>query len=257
MRFDWLTASTAARRELYRTCKRIVDGHFLGDWNGFYRTVFGQPLVAGIGYQDNFRSGRISRSRANAIVKWIAIHHTREAELLNTAIGQLDPSTSDGWTNFVQDQGRDDGLTIVRFADLGIVGFASSSMTGSVRLRLGEQFCLRLEADSEGVALALQCVRGAWFSLPLSAGGLMVTIQDGAQFLPRDASTNEPIPLSDETDGGQVRFVMLIGDGVWIDSTVRTLEGHDAIPAAILDALATSASRASFIDVYVTDALIM
>ncbi|MEE4455319.1 hypothetical protein [Novosphingobium resinovorum] len=82
MTFDWLSASPDARIELYRSCKRVVDGHFLGSWDRFYKLALGDNASFGVGYEDNFRKGRIARSKAAMLARWLSIHHTREAEQL-------------------------------------------------------------------------------------------------------------------------------------------------------------------------------
>jgi hypothetical protein len=210
MAYDWISASFEARRLLYRATKQIVDRHYAGHWSRFYEAVFDHGSVPGTGYEDNFRSGRISRIKANAIHRWISIHHTQAAIALDTAVIALPDAVTveDSWQSFIDAHGQYGALEVVTMDDLGIVGFASDKTDNAYRIKLGEAFCFRFTSDHSGAALAFQQAKGVWYLLPLRHDGLVTEIERGTQILPRDGDT--PLPLSEDSDTGLVRFVMIV-----------------------------------------------
>jgi hypothetical protein len=234
MAYDWITASTEARRHLYRSTKQIVDRHYLGNWQSFYDAVFANGFHGGAGYEDNFRSGRIGRKPANAIAQWLATHHPIEADALERAVSG---NSSDTWQQFVNDHATGDHLTIVPLDELGIVGFAAPKHDEAVSLRMGQEFCFGLHVKMHGTAIAFQQTRGEWFGLPLSDVQLTTPMDTGDYILPRAASTGVPLPLSEETDSGLVTFVFLIAESAIIEATAVDIVTGSPISAHILRTL--------------------
>jgi hypothetical protein len=156
MAYDWINASPNARRLLYRASKQIVDRHYAGHWSRFYEAVFDRGGVPGTGYEDNFRAGRISRIKANAIHRWISIHHTQAAIALDSAVTALPDAVTveDSWQSFIDAHGQYSALEIVTMNDLGIVGFARDKTNAAYRIKLGQAFCFRLTSKRSGAALA-------------------------------------------------------------------------------------------------------
>lgn len=238
MAFDWLTASHAARAELYRSCKRVVDGYFVGNWGKFYAAVFDGSGTFGQGYEDNFRKGMIARPKAAQLARWLSIHHTREAELLAQRVAQLASEQALGWEAYLAQSARDDALSLISMASLGIVGFARSTDSPLPRFRLGEEFCLRLNAEAEGSALGFQRVRGHWYPLRLADDRLEADIAFGETVLPRSTTTGEILPLSDDEDGGRILFVLIVADQEFIATMATNLTAQQVIPPATLDQIA-------------------
>ena len=211
MAYDWINASPEARRLLYRASKQIVDRHFAGHWSRFYEAVFDRGGVPGTGYEDNFRSGRISRIKANAIHRWISIHHTQAVIALDAAVTELPDAAlvEDSWQLFIDTHGQYSALEIVTLDDLAIVGFAREKIGDAYRIKLGEAFCFRLTSEHSGAALAFQQAKGVWYALPLRQDALEVEVEHGTQIVPRDGDM--PMPLSEDSDTGLYRFVMIVG----------------------------------------------
>ncbi len=122
---DWLSATREDRRRLYRHTKRIVDRHYGGDWSRFYADIPAHVTPGGVGDQDNFRAGRISRKRAAAIFDWIATHYPDVAAM---AAAVEVPTSSIGWESFLQTHGEEGRLRVVTLdsASLTIVAFAAN-----------------------------------------------------------------------------------------------------------------------------------
>jgi hypothetical protein len=109
--------------------------------------------------------------------------------------------------------------------DLGIVGFARDKTNAAYRIKLGQAFFFRLTSELSGAALAFQQAKGVWYALPLRQDGLAVEIERGTQIVPRDGDT--PLPLSEDSDTGLVRFVMIVAANEMIDMMAKSLAvGH-------------------------------
>ena len=246
MAYDWINASFEARRLLYRATKQIVDRHYAGNWSRFYEAVFGRGGVPGSGYEDNFRSGRISRIKANMIHRWISIHHTQAAIALDSAVTALPDAVrvEDAWQSFIDAHAQHGALEIVKLDDLAIVGFARGRKKRIVTIRRGEAFCLRLTSDMAGQCIGLQRSGALWFPLPLSHDNNVVSITAGVQILPRDAS-GEVIPLSEEADAGRNEFVLVIASDQCLASMASLAISDEAISPESLEASAETLESAA------------
>lgn len=241
MAYDWITASPEARRLLYRCSKQIVDRHYAGHWSKFYEAVFDHDGEPGMGYEDNFRSGRISRIKANAIHRWISIHHTQAAIALDASVtAAFEAVTAKNlWESFIDTHGQYDALEIIKLDDLAIVGFASGKRKSIATIRRGEAFSLRLTSDMAGRCIGLQRTGAFWFPLPLSHDNSIVLVTAGVQILPRDDS-GDVMPLSEEADTGRFEFVLLIASDQCLPSLPLLTIGEDAISLDRLEALAAT-----------------
>jgi hypothetical protein len=257
MAYDWINASPEARRLLYRASKQIVDRHYAGNWSRFYEAVFGRGGVPGSGYEDNFRSGRISRIKANMIHRWISIHHTQAAIALDSAVTALPDAAKvkDAWQSFIDAYGQYGALEIVKLDDLAIVGFARGRKKRMATIRRGEAFCLRLTSDMAGRCIGLQRSGALWFPLPLSHDNSMVSITAGVQILPRDAS-GDVMPLSEEADAGRYEFVLVIASDQCLASITALTISEEAISPESLEALAEALDSAPLFAVHRAPVLI-
>lgn len=245
MAYDWINASPEARRLLYRTSKQIVDRHYAGHWSRFYEAVFDRGGVPGSGYEDNFRAGRVSRIKANAIHRWISIHHTQAAIALDSAVTALPGAVKveDAWQSFIDTHGHYGALEIVRLNELAIVGFARGKRKAIATIRRGEAFCLRLTSDMAGRCIGLQRSGAMWFSLPLSHDNSLVSVTAGVQILPRDAS-GDTMPLSEESDAGRYEFVLLIASDQCLAAMTALTISEEAISPECLAVLAETLENA-------------
>lgn len=210
MTHDWLNATEDDRRALYVLTKQVVDGQFQGKWPTFYTEVFNRKFETGIGYEDNFRKGKISRINANAIARWL---EKTQPSFRAQLIELLQPDAIVRWSDFLSTNGRVGGLRLIRPAEINIVGLAGRSRVPQEQVRIGEEFLLQLTSSIEGAAIGLQKSGGRWFHLPLSddGGGLMVGT--GTNIIPRSADAGLPIPLSEDGDRGIAHFAILITPG--------------------------------------------
>lgn len=244
MTYDWLKASVDARRALYRVCKRVVDGQFVGHWQHFYEAALGSAAIAGTGYEDNFRSGRIGRTKAAALARWLSAHHPDLFHELDYAVCADAPRGAPAWDEFLRTHGRDSALEIVRIDGLNLVGFARSQSQRVATMRRGEEFCFRLTSSHRGHCIAMQRAGDVWFPLPLSDQVAVPAIAAGTQFLPRTMG-DEIIPLSEESDTGAFEFVILIGPEVCARSMrALMIEGAPIAPDNLAEIARTFAEAA-------------
>lgn len=213
MAIDWLTASAEERKVLYQALKRLIDGSAYS-WDQVYAAAFGRPFAAGAGYEDNFRAGKIDRKKAAALYRWIAEHHPQAARAIDAEIAVLHgrEAVTPDWDRFLQDHATVDGLAIVPVPDkpTGIVAFADAEPLSGRPIRRGEHFVFRLANPVGGMAIAFQWTKGVWYPLPLQPGGLVAAVPAKPHFLPWDKVRAEPVPLSEDTDMGRHRFVVVV-----------------------------------------------
>lgn len=204
---DWLNASREARQHLYRHIKRLIDASSL-TWRRLFREALDLPAEPGTGYEDNFRAGRIGRSKAARLYGWLRSNHPDVADALDRELTGTDP-----WDDFLARHAQAQGIEIVLLNDGGasLVALARTEADPVQRIRLGHAFCFRLIAAEPGVAIALQSVGMDWHVLPLSETSIAAPVQGGDSWLPA-AVDGTPEPLKEDHDIGRHRFAIFIGD---------------------------------------------
>jgi hypothetical protein len=257
MPFDWLHSSQDHRRQLYRSCKRVVDGHYVGDWSKFLSAVFDDKFTSGAGFLDNFRNGRIGRPKAAAFARWLSVHHTQEAVQLAERIAAMDDSWASAWDDLCAARAQRGRLAIMPLSDLAIVGFADASADRTMRLRLSEEFCLRFDSPHAGHVIAMQCVRATWHPLPLSLTSLPVAVAKGLATLPRDERDGAVIPLADHEDGGRVRFILILSPRPFAREVTDMLHGDGPFDQSTLDTMARSIAASDGVSLHEVELLII
>lgn len=233
--FDWLAASTEARKVLYRQTKQLMDRSGL-TWSRLYREALGETYSPGQGYEDNFRAGRIARTKAGRLFRWLELHHPDVAQAIEAELGVAALSDGEVWDQFLARHGCFSGVEVVSLAQArpGIVAFARGEPVAATHIRLGEPFCFRAHSARVGAALALQSLAGRWYVLPLGPETLSCTVARGALYLPRNESDGEPIALAEEQDAGRHSFAFIIADASLIAEIAAMLTAGVTIPAAQL-----------------------
>lgn len=209
--FDWLSASHDARRLLYRHIKRLIDTSAL-TWSRVFRDALGEAGGPGVGYEDNFRAGRISRQKAARLYSWLQSAHSEIAEDLDRDLADLGQSLGAVWERFIASHGRFEDVEVVPLNDArpGLVAFARDEPLASRRIRLGEPFCFRIRDGSAGAVLALQSVDRGWHALPLSADSLSMQVGRGLCWTPGADGGATPEALAEESDAGRHRFLFIV-----------------------------------------------
>lgn len=206
-------------------------------WTAVYADALGE--VAGYGYEDNFRAGRIARKKAQRFATWLAETDPAEAGQLTASLGVLPVEVGRGWQAFLKLHGRYDVITAMRLpaSPLGIVTFADPEPLASPIIPLGGFFCFRLDAEISGHVLGFQKLGRNWYPLPLSEAGLVAPVS-GPQYLPQQEDDKLPVPLSEDENAGRHGFAFLLAEEALIDSLSGDLVAGAAIDPAVLDRMA-------------------
>jgi len=91
-----------------------------------------------------------------------------------------------------------------------LVSLSQSSRSKLIKLELGEDFYFDFECPFEGYALGLQGYKDAHFKLPLTNAPTVVPVRNGNTQLPAHIETLELLPLSEQSDSGLHRFVIIV-----------------------------------------------
>lgn len=84
----WLASTAEERKILYKAVKRIIDETPMA-WHELYAAALGRQPSDGIGYEDNFRAGKISRKNAALIFRWIRAAHPDHAGRIDAEVAAL------------------------------------------------------------------------------------------------------------------------------------------------------------------------
>jgi hypothetical protein len=222
MEDKWLEATFAERRILYRALKRIVDGTG-SSWDAVYAGAFGRVTAAGIGYEDNFRAGKISRKKAALLYRWLRANHPRAADAVDQDIGAFygyEPQ-SRSWEVFIAEHGEFGHVEVHLSPEQPPQTQSQKQITVGwepvdAEVVLNRRFRFLLRDAVAGYVIAIQWVHGRWVLLPLSPSELGCSVGTGAQWLPPDRPDHQGgLSLSDPfvqetTELGLHRIVFLV-----------------------------------------------
>lgn len=210
MNNNWKTASKADRAALYHVARAIADTTNQSV-EAIMEQAFGHKLMVGTDYLSNFRSGAIGRPKAKLIHAWIAEHHVETANAVDPRL--FPKQHTNAWADYLENHAKAGALQIARFDNsMGLVQRKRTQPVSQEVLKLGEEFCFRLDSEIEGCAVAFQMYEDTMHPLPLGLDGELTTkICAGEQFLPLDEN-GSPDKLSEICDLGQHRFVVAVND---------------------------------------------
>lgn len=247
---NWAKASTKERKLLYQAVRLFIDER---EWSlpDVFEAACGFRNY-GIGYEDNFRAGRISRRRARQIYDWLRREHAGLASKVAAEIGAVS-SMSPGlerWEAFLADHGAFDTLS---------VDYARRLKSAVVRIQRTEPervqavlpivtpFVLVVDRGLSGRAIALQWAKGVWHLLPLESSNVSTAMTGRKQRLPAVSEEDEPpfwqeLHFREDAETGFCRFVLIVA----APDITRNLE-QALVPDAPIDAEALTyvASRLS------------
>ena len=206
---DW---SVADRKRLYRACRRVIETSGL-TWSDLYKSALGSATHTGIGYEDNFRAGRIARGKAARILSWLQSAYPEEAREFDIE-APVAPHRQAGavWEKIISEHYMADALEIcaIEKQPKGIVTLADTTQLSDQRLRLGQSFCLRLHCPIAGTAIGFQAIGYNWYSLPLTDNDEHPFLEKRIHLLPASSEDHSPLPLSEDVDRGRHRFAVII-----------------------------------------------
>lgn len=211
---DWLKASKSERAALYRATRAVARASDQSVEEIIDQAI-GRALTTGVDYQSNFRQGKIARTKAKLIHAWIAKHHIDVAHTIAPEIFPM-PALS-AWEQYLDEHAIHGKLRIARFdRSMGLVQRKASQPKPEEVLKLGEEFCFHLDSEINGYAVAFQEYEGTLHPLPLGQNdGLAAPIETGEQLLPI-GDNGHPERLSEASDLGHHRFVVVVAENVEI-----------------------------------------
>ncbi len=211
---NWAVASEEDRKTLYKFAKRAKAARHL-EWDALFREA-GMPGHQGIGYDDNFRKGKISKVNAGHVYRWLATTAPAIAEDLRAALFEAKVQEGQAsWPVFISTFGRFDDVEILPVSEgpFGIVKFAEPDPVHEQPILLGQRFVFRIASTSARTVLCFQGYKDVWYPLPLSKAGFQTTISTGKHVVPACETSGALQPLSEEEDAGMHRFVFLLFNG--------------------------------------------
>lgn len=182
----------------------------------------GYPVARGQDYSRNMRRGEIAATYAALIHQWLTENHF---ELAHRLAAEIFPETPEQrWQTILDERARTDSFRLVQVPQvMGILERESQLKPVDTTIRLGERFCFELESEEEGFVIALQGVRGQWYSIPLGPDGeASAPIYTGANHLPR-LKGGQLDPLSENRDEGLHEFVLISALDSEISADIKAL----------------------------------
>jgi len=205
---DWSKASNAERKKLFFVTKDIASATDT-TLEVLLNTALGQPSDHDWSDMANLRNGKLAREKSQKLYDYLAEHHY---ELAQKASQTLFPfRVIRDIAAHIAEAANKDRLHIVPMTEeLGLVKRKSKHLPPDAVLKLGESFCLELDAINPGFAVAFQGYKGNWHPLPLGIDGeeQACRIKEGVQLLPQTAE-GQPEPMSEDEDTGQHHFLIL------------------------------------------------
>lgn len=246
MTVNWLKASIAERKALYRVTRHVLKTRGIG-WEQFFERELTPPLyVAPTYHQSNFAKGTIARDRALRVHEWIIANHLDLAIRLDPVL--FDPSLKSNWQQFLETHGRYGEVQLVRSTQgRAIVERADKNPVVDKPVPFGQPFWFLLRNAIPGLALGLEEYEGHWFPMPLGHDDVTMAVPCpvGKQPLPYNIETGQPIMLHEQRHAGRHGFAFLVGS----ESLIRPCESRLSIGHAIspdtLDALAHAFTEAA------------
>jgi hypothetical protein len=230
---DWSESTNEHRKILFTVVKRLVDSGAI-DWNSLYERALGtQAADIGVGYDNNFREGRISRRKASMIYAFLQ----REF-----------PSAA--WeVHYHQAPDKDRGLlTWHRFIDLNITPRALTVVPkhypklfveheeGANSLSLDEHFFLQLDSPFDGFAVCMRALNPYWFVQGLSNEDFQVRVCEGRQLITRTAQDGVPNRMM-QREQGLHYFLVFVGSRDLVDIIIDLNDYPHPIRDSALNAL--------------------
>jgi hypothetical protein len=243
---DWLASTEDERKALYRIVKQVRDETGL-TWTALYRQALGRPPSAGIGYEDNFRAGRIGKTHAHRLYAWLQARHPRHAQALDKLTGRSESATGlplgVAWRRLVQRRAEREKIELIALGAVGPPGRVSAARRrlGPVETyQLGRPFQFKLDSPIAGHLVAFVEHRFRWSPLDLAEDGHSAPVDAGVVILPQQ--DGQPVPLAEHDDPGLHRFLFITVTDQTVVADIEHAQVGIHIPIGALDALAITLS---------------
>ncbi|HAT86956.1 MAG TPA: hypothetical protein DCS30_14030 [Rhizobiales bacterium] len=205
---DWLKATIDQRKLLYKVARGIADTGIITVEEILFEAV-GPSLQMGTDYVSSFRAGKIKRSYAALVHAWLGEHYLFQSRKIMPELFPM-PHT-DAWQEYVKAHAIRGQLHILKIGDgLDMVQRSRHKQKPDSILKIGDDFCFRLNSDATGYAVAFVIYSGQMTLLPLGPNEEQtVTIKEGRQLFPLDEDGHLD-PLAEEINLGPHTFIISV-----------------------------------------------
>lgn len=250
---DWSSVATEERKLLYRACRTVMD-RTGQNMNQLFKDALGFQPSSSDSYEDNFRSGRISRKHAARIHDWLHRIHPDDARRLDAEITGL--YVPDGyrspWEAFVEEFGEFEQLDVEVIAIPEIERVSGKIRPGwtpePTSIFANEMFCFRFASPFDGYVVAFQWLNDQWHTFSLAHSGLGERLTQGPQVLPRRDGNHRPgLPMTkgyrEDSEFGLHRLVFLLLPFPLAAEICGKLYNNYRVPEGLLNTFAQKIAR--------------
>lgn len=236
MAIDWLNATRAQRKILYRALKREADRRnqsALSLWSDII------DVNAATDYDKTLRAGTYSRKTAAQLHLWFERHAPDQALRVNEELrsgGTLLPGQL--WQDLIDTHATEDGLRVLPRSKSGLEIVGLASQAPPTHVRLNEEFFLRLDCPRAGVLGAVQAFDSVWYPLPLASEQSVIAVEQGELHLPRCPESGGIEHLSEPSDIGLHHFVLILSGSRDAFGDLPSAELSHSLSPSRLDQLA-------------------
>lgn len=229
---DWESTTHEERKCLYHRVRQLRRREKI-QWSDLFQTAFGPRDSVEIGYEDNFRKGKIAPDRAYKLFQWLQSKDPHAASLVEDAIFDLQANRSAPrlatWTDLLASAEFSNLVAHHHSKDLGITQFARKEPISNLELNLLDPFYFEIDMPFSGYLTAFQDYKGTWHHQPISMNEAVLKLEKGKHIIPAD-DHGQALPLHEETDIGKHSYLFLT---LRDDSDIKPLLGATSIDHAI------------------------
>ncbi len=230
---DWSNSTNEQRKALYVAVKRLVDSGAI-DWNALYERALGTNANIGIGYENNFREGRIGRRNAALIYQFLQREfpeaawevHYRHSSERNPVLWR--------WRQFLDLNANPEAMVIIPLD--GWDQFKATRERPQF-FSISEQSVIALDSPIEGVGICLWAHGHYWHLQWLSEFNPTVRVIASFQILTRKGN-GSPTSMSFH-DPGVHSFLAMVGREEFVATILDQVHDHGGVPVreSVLDSL--------------------
>lgn len=207
MAFD--PSTKADKAQLYQALKAIAKLSYDDTVDLVIDRAIGHAIPHGDNWQRNYRRGEYDATIAQIVHRWVEKHYFTVAHEVAADIFPNTPARQ--WRKILDKRTDDSRLNLVLVqSSLGVVQRESQFEAVKQVIKLGQRFCLELDSDIDGYAVALQGRGDQWNVIPLGLDGKQAVgaIKFGINRLPQ-LPNGQLDPIWEDSDEGITDFVVI------------------------------------------------
>jgi hypothetical protein len=235
--FDPSNLDKDQKKKISNIIFEIKKARHIQEWDEIQKLVFAPFRLLSNESQSNIRRGDFSNERAEHAFYWIRQHHPDiSVEIAPELFGT---DTIFNWAQFLKIHAVNEGVSVYTKPGLGLLTHRSEAIPIGATLNLDEDFCFEINALTEGALLCLEGFDTNWFPVPLGENGeaILTEVYAGAQIIPYNPETREPLYLCEQESKGIHEYVFMIGPRDFLKDAIKSFLQGIAIPYGVLSRL--------------------